>query len=250
MNQPESSAAAQLVVAHVSDLINRGELRSGDRLPSERHLAEQLRLSRPSVRAGLRSLAAMGVIQTRKGAGSFITAGPPALATDALRFLAALHGFTRAQMFEARLVLEVAVASLAAERATPSQLVAIGDEVTEMFASLDDPQTFLSRDISFHRTLAAACGNPILMTLVDMASELFREQRRRSIGRARDFKEAASEHRAIYQAIRARNPEAARKAMTDHLQRAELAQVIEESGTGEAPAEATAAASAVRPGKA
>jgi GntR family transcriptional repressor for pyruvate dehydrogenase complex len=229
MKKFEGFAAAQLVVAHVRGLIELGQLRSGDRLPAERELALQLGVSRASLRAGLRSLAAMGVVQTRHGSGSFITSGRPALATDALSFLAALHGFTPAQMFEARLVLEVSVAGLAAERATLDHLMVISDEATGMFASLDDPQAFLLHDALFHRAVAVASGNPILSALVNMVSELFREQRRQTISRASDLKESAEEHRAIYQAIRAHDPVRARRMMNDHLQRAERAQVIEET---------------------
>ena len=69
--------AAEQVVAHVRGLIERGELKPGDRLASERELVQAIGVSRPSVRAGLRSLATMGVVNTRQGAGTFITAGPP-----------------------------------------------------------------------------------------------------------------------------------------------------------------------------
>jgi DNA-binding transcriptional regulator YhcF (GntR family) len=112
------AAAAEQVVNHVRGLIENGNLRSGDRLPAERELARELGVSRPSVRSGLKTLAAMGVVQIRQGAGTFITAGPPVLGSEPLSFLAALHGFTRAQMFEARLVLEVTVAGLAEVRYT------------------------------------------------------------------------------------------------------------------------------------
>ena len=158
-------------------LIERGEVRSGDRLPPERELAQQLGVSRPSVRSGLKSLAAMGVVQIRQGAGTFITGGPPVLGSEPLRFLAALHGFSRAQMFEARLVLEVAVAGLAAERATPDTLMVISDETTGMFASLDQPGAFLDHDIRFHQAVAAASGNPILASVVEMVSKMFYEFR-------------------------------------------------------------------------
>jgi GntR family transcriptional regulator, transcriptional repressor for pyruvate dehydrogenase complex len=233
MEHSKGPAATQLVIAHVRGLIEGGKLHSGDRLPPERELALQLCVSRASLRAGLRSLAAMGVIQTRHGSGSIITPGRPVLGTDALSFLAALHGFTPAQMFQARLVLEVAVAGLAAERANSDQMIVISDESAGMFVSLDDPPTFLLHDILFHRSIAAACGNPILSALVNMVSELFREQRLQTIGRAIDLRESAEEHRAIYLAIRAHDPERARWAMNDHLQRAEQAQVIEESGSSE-----------------
>ena len=158
--KPTEGVTAEIVVQHVRALIERGELRPGDRLPPERELAVQLGVSRPSVRAGLRSLAAIGVLQTRHGAGTFITDGPPTLGSEPLSFLAALHGFTRDEMFEARRALEVGVAGLAAERATDDQIATIAEEVTGMFASLDDAQAFLIHDIRFHRAVAAASGNP------------------------------------------------------------------------------------------
>jgi GntR family transcriptional regulator, transcriptional repressor for pyruvate dehydrogenase complex len=224
--------AAELVVGQVRGLIERGEVRSGDRLPPERDLAQQLGVSRPSVRSGLKSLAAMGVVQIRQGAGTFITGGPPVLGSEPLRFLAALHGFTRAQMFEARLVLEVAVAGLAAERAEPDKLMAISDETTGMFASLDEPATFLDHDIRFHQAVAAASGNPILASVVEMVAKMFYELRYQRIHVARDLKVAAEEHRAIYQAIRAGDPERARTAMGEHLQRSARSQA-QEDGVGQ-----------------
>ena len=89
--KPTEGVTAEIVVRHVRALIERGELKPGDRLPPERELAVQLGVSRPSVRAGLRSLAAIGVLQTRHGAGTFITDGPPTLGSEPLSFLAALH---------------------------------------------------------------------------------------------------------------------------------------------------------------
>jgi GntR family transcriptional repressor for pyruvate dehydrogenase complex len=228
MRERRVSEASALVVAHVRGLLDRGELKGGDRLPAERELARKLGVSRPSLRAGLRSLAEMGVVVIRPGAGSFIAGGPPAFGTDALRFQAALHGFTREQMFQARLVLEVAVAGLAARNARPEDMIAVSEEATGMFASLQDPQAFLGHDIAFHRAVAAASGNPVLSALVNMVAEQFREQRQRSIGRAQDLKEAADEHRAIYVALRARDAGRASQAMRDHLERAFRTQVEEE----------------------
>ncbi len=228
--------AAEVVVTRVRALIDQGTVQSGDRLPPERALARQLGVSRPSVRSGLKSLAAMGIVQIRQGAGTFITAGPPVLASEPLSFLAALHGFSRAQMFEARLVLEVAVAGLAAERVTPERLMTISDETTEMFAALDAPEAFLEHDIRFHQAVAAAAANPILGSLVEMVSTMFYEFRRRSIGAATDKRLAAEEHRVIYQAIRARDQERAREAMANHLRRAALTQAQEESAARPTPA--------------
>jgi GntR family transcriptional regulator, transcriptional repressor for pyruvate dehydrogenase complex len=236
---PRRVTAAERVVGEVRGLIERGEVRSGDRLPPERDLALQLGVSRPSVRSGLKSLAAMGVVQIRQGAGTFITGGPPVLASEPLRFLAALHGFSRAQMFEARLVLEVAVAGLAAERAAPDTLMVISDETTGMFASLDQPALFLDHDIRFHQAVAAASGNPILASVVEMVSKMFYELRHDRIHVAKDLRTAAEEHRAIYQAVRSGDPARARTAMSDHLRRSATAQAQEENGSRETPDRAT-----------
>src|SRR6476659_6478971 len=202
-----SQGSTDQVVAFVRDLIVRGRLRPGDRLPGERELAVQIGVSRPSVRAGLHALAAMGVVRSRHGSGTFIPDGPPALGSEPLSFLAALHGFTRDEMYEARRILEVGAAGLAAERATPDQIATLAEEVASLFAAIADPQVFLVHDINFHRAVAAASGNPIVASLVEMVSALYYERRRDTAARAsdRDMRDAAEMHRKIYQAIRARN---------------------------------------------
>lgn len=220
--------AAEQVVAYVRGLIERGELRPGDRLASERELVEAIGVSRPSVRAGLRSLATMGVVKTRQGAGTFITAGPPALGNEPLGLLAALHGITRDGLFEARRVLEVSTAALAAERATGEQLATMSDEVTGMYTSLEEPQAFLRHDVLFHRAVAAGSNNLVLSALIEMVASLHYEQRRVTIERARhELRDEAAMHRTIYQAIRTRDPAAARAAMDEHL-RVALARMARE----------------------
>ena len=220
--------SADQVVRHVALLIERGQLRPGDRLPPERELAQELGVSRPTVRAGLHGLAAMGVTESRQGAGTFITGGPPRLGAGPLSFLAALHGFTRDEIFEARRVLEVGAAGLAAERGPNDRLAPMAEEVTGMFATLGEPQTFLVHDVRFHRAVAAAGGNPVLQALVEMVSSLVYEQRRATVERAHDLKESAEMHRRIYQAIRDKDPERARAEMSRHLDLARMAQASEE----------------------
>src|SRR5215510_7205817 len=199
-----AEGSSEQVVAFVRRLIERGRLKPGDRLPAERDLATRIGVSRPTVRAGLHSLAALGVVHSKHGSGTYIPDGPPALRTEPLSFLAALHGFTRDEMHEARRILEVGAAGLAAERATPEQLATLADEVASLFASLSNRQVFLVHDINFHRGIAAASGNPIVASLVEMVADLYYERRRLTAERAvdRDVRDAADAHRQIYQAIR------------------------------------------------
>jgi GntR family transcriptional repressor for pyruvate dehydrogenase complex len=210
------------VVAHVRDLIERGALGPGDRLPPERELALQVGVSRPSVRAGLQALAAMGVIQARHGAGTFITDGPPMLATGPLSFLAALHGFSSEEMFEARRVLEVGAIGVAAVKATGEDLANIAEQMAGMFAALDDAQAFLIHDIKFHRAVAHASHNPILASLIEMVSAMFYDRRKKNLGASRDLREAAEMHRLIYNALRDRDVDAAQLAMSNHLRHSQV----------------------------
>jgi GntR family transcriptional regulator, transcriptional repressor for pyruvate dehydrogenase complex len=215
------------VVGYVLKLIEAGRLKPGDRLLPERDLADQVGVSRASLRSGLRSLQAMGVMDVRQGSGTYIVAGPPRLGEGPLRFLAALHGFTRDDMFEARAVLEVGGAYLAATNATPEQMATMADEVAGMFASIADPKQYLLHDVRFHRAVAAASGNPVLATLVDTLAQLVWETRRETVARSTNLKESAEMHRRIYLAIRARDVERARREMTEHLEKARDAQVRE-----------------------
>jgi GntR family transcriptional repressor for pyruvate dehydrogenase complex len=228
--------STEQVITFVRDLIARGELRPGDRLPAERDLALQLRVSRPTIRAGLRALSAMGVIQSRHGSGTYIPDGPPTLGSEPLRFLAALHGFSREEMYETRRVLEVSAAGLAAERASAEHVAAIAEEVASLFASIEDPQEFLVHDIRFHRAVAAASGNPILASLVEMVSALYYERRRDTASRAsdRNLRDAADLHRSIYQAVRTHDVERARAIMNQHLLHSAAFQAEEETPRGPA----------------
>lgn len=240
---PLDIQAAEQVVRHVAALIERKQLGPGNRLPPERALAQELGLSRPTIRAGLHALAAMGVTESRQGAGTFITAGPPRLGAGPLSFLAALHGFTRDDIFEARKVLEVGAAGLAAEQGLTDKLAPMAEEVTGMFASLTEPQTFLVHDVRFHRAVAAAGGNPVLLALVEMVSSLVYETRRRTVERAHDLKESAEMHRRIYQAVRDRDVARARDEMARHLDLARMAQASEESEAGVLPSKVVGSAS-------
>jgi GntR family transcriptional repressor for pyruvate dehydrogenase complex len=220
-------AAGGQVVEHVRRLLEARQLKPGDRLPPERDLAIQMGVSRPSVRSGLRSLQTMGIVRSRQGSGTYIVDGPARLGGDPLRFLAALHGFTREEMFEARRILEVGTAGLSAERSTPEQIALMADELTGMFASLEEPQKFLVHDVQFHRALAAGSQNHVLITLIETLSEIFYEGRRLTIKRAVDLRESAEMHRRIYTAARARDVEEAQRQMDDHLLKAQKAQAVE-----------------------
>jgi len=232
--EPERyGTTSEEVVSRLRDMIHRGDLTPGMRLPPERDLAKQLGVSRPTLRAGIRTLAAVGVLHSRQGAGTFVTETDesPALDANPLRLMASLHGFTSDEMFEARIAIEMDVAGLAAERATSDQLAAMSEEVAEMFASLDEPEEYLVHDMRFHQLIAAASGNRILTALMNMVATILFETRSKTVHRALDLKESAEYHRSIYRCIRDRNSEAARQMMREHLQHTKEAQEREKQNS-------------------
>ena len=202
----------------LSGMLQRGELAPGDRLPPERDLAKMLGVSRPTVRAGIRVLTAVGVLRSRPGAGTFVVEaqGSPSLDGGPLRMMAALHGCTSAEMFEARQSLEMALAGLAAKRANGNQMAAMAEEIVEMYASLDEPEQFFIHDRRFHQMVAAASGNRILTSFMNMVAMIL-DVGRESVKHSRDLKESAEMQRHVYRSIRDRNSAAARDAMRDHM---------------------------------
>jgi GntR family transcriptional repressor for pyruvate dehydrogenase complex len=229
LNSEKNGTTAEEVVSRLREMIQDGELSPGDRLPPERDLAKLLGVSRPTLRAGIRSLTTVGILQSRQGAGTFVAEAQesPTLDTSGLRLLSALHGFTSDEMFEARLALEMSIAALAAERANSEQMAQLAEEVTGMYASLDKPEQYLVHDMQFHQTIAAASGNRILTALMNMVATILFDYRSKTVKRATDLKASAQQHHNIYRAIREHNQEAARQAMRVHLLETQKAQRME-----------------------
>ncbi len=231
LNSEKNGTTAEEVVERLREMIHSGELSAGDRLPPERDLAKLLGVSRPTLRAGIRSLATVGILQSRQGAGTFVAqrGESPTLDSSPLRMLSALHGFTSDEMFEARLALEMSVAGLAAERATSEQMTLMAEEITGMYASLSEPEQYLVHDMRFHQTIAAASNNRILTALMNMVATILFDSRSKTVHRALDLKQSAEQHHNIYRAMREHSPEAARLAMYEHLTKTQQAQRLEEA---------------------
>jgi GntR family transcriptional regulator, transcriptional repressor for pyruvate dehydrogenase complex len=216
------------VVNHIRAMIEDGTLKPGEQIPPEREFAQQLKISRASLRTGIGYMAAMGIMKVRHGVGTFIAEGPPEIGKSSLGLLGALHGFKPWQMFEARLLLESKMAALAAERGKEEHFTLLAEEVAEMYATVDDPEEYLIHDVRFHRTIAAASGNPILASLMETITSALYDGRRKTAALSRSLKDSADVHREIYRAIRTRNPAEAHRLMERHIKHAKDAQDAEE----------------------
>lgn len=214
LNSDRNVRTAEEVVSHLRDMIESGDLAPGDRLPPERDLAMQLGVSRPTLRAGIRSLSAIGILQSRQGAGTFVAAAEesPTLDPSALRLLSALHGITSEEIFEAHLSIAASIAARAAERAGSKHLDTLAEAIDGMDASLDHPEEHMVHESRFYKTLAAASGNRILAALMNMLAEVLDDHRGQTTEQPVDLKSLTDQYRAIYQAVRTHDPEAALEA--------------------------------------
>jgi DNA-binding FadR family transcriptional regulator len=230
---PRAAHAYETVAAELEVLIRGGHFAVGERLPSERQLATRFGISRPTIRVALSQLESRGLVVTRSGSGTFV------VDRDAEAAAAETRGDDPNEILEARLALEVAAARLAARRARgdPAGLEQLRLTV-EALERVADPETMpVEIDVDFHRCVAELTGNGYLARVLEplwatMHQPLLATMLRRSWS-SDDTRRTASEHRAIYEALRVADPELAGFAMERHLR--SLMAAIFEDGAFDGP---------------
>lgn len=221
MQGERSSSATAAVTAHVEHLVFDGSLQPGDPLPSEAELAESLGVSRLTVREGIRTAQARGLVEINHGRRAMV-AHPNA---DPLRdfFSASVRRDARGllDLLEVRLAVEVHVAALAAVHATRADLAALDMALTFMKGSVDDQAEFNKADVRFHAALASASANRMLCFLVEGMEEPLHDGRVASIRGYRhthpDLEGLIAQHTDIYERVMARDGRGAASAMRRHL---------------------------------
>ena len=211
-------SAAERVVTQLIDLIRSGNLRAGDRLPTEADLARAFQVSRPIVREALRGLAVLGVAETRQGGRCFITDLTVARLMAPLQFVISLDESSIEALQGARVLIEAGIVREAALRITPADAAELDAMVTAGFALAGDALGFRVLDQQFHRTLNRLGGNPFLEVVGQSLYELGMEYRRRRATENVSVKErSAGEHAAIVAALKTGDPDRSAAAMTAHL---------------------------------
>ena len=211
-------------IAHsLLNLIKEKQLRPGDRLPPERELAVMMKVSRPSLREALRALQIMNIIDNRQGSGTYITSLEPERLIEHLDIIFTLNDTTYNELFEARKILEAGVAGLAARDITDETIGELELCLESAQAVIDDAEAFLEIDLDLHRKILESTGNTILSLFMRSISQLSIYSRRRTGERLDVRRQTVEDHRAIVQALKSRDPAAARGAMIDHLSHIEQA---------------------------
>lgn len=219
---PVSSGARlsdQVAVQLITE-IEQGRLAPGAKLPTEANLAEQFRVSRTVVREAVSRLKSLGLVDSRQGSGVFVK---PALPIPALHFEARHAASQEAvvQMVEVRRALEAEVAALAAQRATPQDILAIESAVQALNDAVLAGGNGVAEDLNFHRAIAQATRNPFLIQTLQYLSQFLHgatQVTRANEARRLDFAtEVRAEHQAILSAIMAGNADLARQAAAAHM---------------------------------
>jgi len=213
---------APSVTEHAIDKIRErivsGAWGAGDRLPKESELAGELGISRNSLREAVRALSQLRVLEVRQGDGTYVSSLEPGLLLESTGFIShLLLGETELELYEVRRILEAAAAALAAGRIDAQEKVDLGQSLERMRAA-HSVEELVEADVAFHALIAKAAGNTVLTSL--LASLSTRTMRIRLWhGRAADdaLEETREEHRRIYEALIAGDPELARATATAHI---------------------------------
>jgi GntR family transcriptional repressor for pyruvate dehydrogenase complex len=216
----DRAGITELVVERIKELLARGELRAGSRLPPERELAEMLNISRPSLRTALKALSVMGIIRAKPGAGTYIAESLPEVFTEPMHFMTLINNTSVEELFEARRIIEAGLAELAAERASADDIQLLNKELGEMRATIDDPENFLKHDVRFHQVMAHAANNKLMSGVMDTIAQLLFHIRRQTVAQASDLDEAIEWHQKIVDAIRKHEPRRAKDMLSGHLRAA------------------------------
>jgi GntR family transcriptional repressor for pyruvate dehydrogenase complex len=217
IKQVETRRLYQQIADRIRGLIQSKHFPPSSRLPAERELAQQLGVSRPSLREALIALEIDGSVEIRSGSGIYVcpTAGLAGSITDSM-------GESPSELTQARAVVEGAVVALACARMTPEGLSIIHETVTAMRAEIANGRNPLDHDRRFHLVLAELSGNSVLLRIV---RELFDErhsplsaQLSVRFDNRKAWSAALAEHEAIYAALEASDPLLAQSAMQIHLQ--------------------------------
>jgi len=205
------------IAQQIMDLIANGDLKPGQRLPSERELCKDFGAGRSSLREALRCLSIMGVLNARVGEGTSVALDGEKFLGKIVEWRLITEKHDIENLLEVRIALEGIAAAKVAAFAGKEDLVRIDDLIEKMEGALNDAKRFAVLDLEFHVTLAKASQNALLFDLISM----IRGQLVRGLSKVLLLPHALTlslkEHTAIAQAIKRGNPEAAQKAMQSHL---------------------------------
>ena len=216
----KKSRLYEKIVSQVLSMIKNGELKPGDRLPTERDLAAQMHVSRTAIREALRSMEFKGLIESNVGVATLIKSKTLDELLDPFAAVLANNERLIIELIEVRLLLEVEIARTAARRITPQKARLIEESLSLMKNELEAGQLGLEGDNAFHQALADAADNLAMMNITRLCSELLSQTREAALKAMEDRLLAIDHHQAIYEAVKNHDAAEAGRLMQNHLEMA------------------------------
>lgn len=208
------------VFDQLRELIFRGDYRPGQKIMTERELAEALNVSRNSVREAINKLVTLRFLEQRQGQGTFVRSIDEAVQIP-LATVMETQDATLIDLLEMRMGIECTAASLAAQRINPDELRAIEEALADMKQDIRAGGLGTEGDLAFHMAIAAATKNPLQIYIMKNVSNFLhvgiRENLLHLYQEAENIENILKQHTAILEAIRGRDPDAAYKAMKSHI---------------------------------
>jgi GntR family transcriptional regulator, transcriptional repressor for pyruvate dehydrogenase complex len=196
-------------------------LQPGDKLPSERELAETLRVSRSSIRDAIRSLELMGMVEPRQGAGTIVREISSESLVNPLANAIKRKEELIGELLDFRKMLEPQLAARAATRVSPNQISEMEQILERQEQKLRDGESAIVEDSEFHYAIALASGNSVVLKVLDTLMDLLRDSRERSLQVEGRPQKSLIAHRRILAALKRHDREAAKLAMRRHIENVE-----------------------------
>jgi len=194
------------------------KLKPGDKLPSERELAELLQVSRSSIRDAIRGLELLGLVEPRQGSGTIVRELSSELVVNP--FSAALKQRQEmvSELLDFRKMLEPPLAARAATHASPEEIAEMEEILQRQAKTQDQGDAAIAEDAEFHYSVALASGNSVVLKVIDTIMDLLRDTRERSLQVEGRSQKSLAGHRRILAAIKRHDAEAAKAAMRRHIE--------------------------------
>lgn len=222
MINDEDVGGAAAVIAYVRQQLVAGELRPGDRLPSERDLAVRLGVSRPILREGLRALSVLGLLDVQQGRGAFIGVADISVLGDALVFCLAQQPNALEDVLQGRIAIECQAIRLACQTATDVELTQLEQRLSHFVESLQDPERGGLADHAFHLAIVEASHSSTLVTMYRALQPLLLrshvERRRLALPDPEVVSFLVEAHREVFVAIVNGDPDIAETRMREHFE--------------------------------
>ena len=209
------------VVGQIERLITGGRLKTGDKLPPERELAEMFSVSRSSVRDAIRTLEMIGLVEPHHGEGTVVCdLSPESLISPITNMLVRKRALV-GELLEVRKMIEPPLAARAAARASAREVAYLEDILRRQKEKLGRGEVAIEEDSEFHYAVATAARNSVVMKVLDVLMDLLRESRARSLQVEGRRQKSFAGHRRILSAIKRHAAAAAEAAMRRHLEEIE-----------------------------